>query len=578
MKIKQYIIKLIVVCGFLCAVSCTDDFTDVNIDPNAFNEAPIEAAFTGVVKRSYDLLGEMNGDNFLHYASYNGGVGGQNPRYGFTQSHTAGLWRDMFVRVLKNNQQIIDDHNEDPAFSNRIHMAKIWKSYMYSIAVSFWGPIPMSEAFGEETSVAYDSEEQIYTEILRLLGDAVTGLENGGDTFAVDFIFNRDVEMWRKFANTLRLKIGLRLSHGFPALAQAAVQASMSNESNLVGSNSENISMKGGLTEENWNWHYNKYIFGTPNLDTFPYVNHSYLLHLKTYDDPRMDKIVQPAGAPLLIEDMVYASGSTTEMIAVRYGIPKYGKPLSTNGTIDAWDLQNNDNIMNGVDGGNYSLPSEELFMQPDNIYYIITYAETSLMKAEAAVRGWGGSKTAQEYYEEGIDASFDQYEVGSAAAYKEQDGIKWGTAAVGDRDLYGITTSGITADPMDKIIRQRWLAMYWQGHDAWCMLKRTRGIILPPHLSPDGSGGDITEDWAEIPERMRYAASEESINGEGYQLGLSYLGGSDSTLTPLQMNAPGGTINWAALPAEFNQEFANHWYGDSEDDLIAAGIPYEKL
>ncbi len=575
MKIKQYLINLMAVCGFLGAVSCTDDFSDLNKNPNAFNEAPIEAAFTGVVKNSYDLLGRMNGDMYLHYASYNGGVGGQLPKYGYTESAVGEIWADMYVDVLKNTQQIIDDHDTDPEFSNRMHMTKIWKAYMFSIAVSTWGPIPMSDAFGDNTSVAYDNEEQIYTEILKLLSEAVTGLDDDGDVFKVDVLFNKNVGSWRKLANTLRLKIGLRLTHGFPQLAEAAVKASMANESNLLGSNGDNQFMIGGTDETSWNWHYNKYVFKTANTDTYPYVNFSYLLHLKTYNDPRMDKLVEPAKKPLEIEEYVYASGSTTDTILVRYNIPKYGKTLG-NSTIDDWNLNGNDNPYRGLDGGDYSQPSQELFFQPQSRYYINTHAETCFMKAEAALRGWGGSKSAQAYYEEGISVSFSQYDVAGADAYKAQDGIKWGTAFAGDRDIYAITNSGISADPMDKILRQRWIAMYWQGHDAWCMLKRTRGVTLPPHLSPDGSL--VNAEYAEIPERMIYSTSEPSINSAGYEIGLGFLGGVDATTTPIEMNKPGDFIDWPSLPAEYNWDFAKHWYGDSEDDLIAKGIPYVKL
>lgn len=574
MKIKKYLLKLMVVCGFVGAVSCTDDFNDLNQDPNAFNEAPIEAAFVGVVKQSYDILCRMNGDMFLHYASYDGGVGGQLPKYGFTETGVAGMWKDVFVRVLKNTEEIIVDHNEDPDYSNRMHMTKIWKAYMYSIAVSTWGPIPMSEAFGLNTSVAYDSEEQIYTEILRLLSEAVTGLEDGGDVFSVDPLFNKDVSKWRKLANTLRLKIGLRLTHGFPQLAETAVKASMANESNLVGALGDNQFMIGGITEENWNWHYNKYIFNE-NDNNYPFMNFSYMLHLKTYKDPRMDILVEPASVPLEIEEYVYASGSTTDTILVRYSIPKYGTTLG-NSTPDAWDMDGNENPYRNTDREDYSKPSIELFFQPQTKYYINTNAETSFMKAEAAQRGWGGSKSAEAYYEDGINASFLQYQASGVDAYKAQDGIKWGTSFAGDLDIYSVTNSGISADPLDKIFRQRWLAMYWQGHDAWCMLKRTRGVTLPPHFNPDGSL--VNAEFAVIPERMIYDTAEKSINSVGYGIGMDYLGGVDATTTPLKMNMPGDNLDWTTLPAAYSWDFASHWYGDSEDDLIAQGIPYEIL
>ncbi len=576
MKNKQYIIKLILVFGLISAVSCTENFEDINTNPNEFNEAPVENAFTGVVKETLDLIGgSMNERWGIHWASYTGGTGGQNARYGFTESTVAGLWEDLFVAVLKNNEEIIVNHGGDPDFANRVQIAKIWKSYVYSVAVATWGSIPMSDAFGDNTTVNYDSEEQIYTAILTMLQEAAEGIDPSGDSFNSDPVYNGDNAKWIKFANTLRLKIALRISHGFPGLAQTHAQAVMANEGGLIGSASENATMKWGLVEENWNLFYERFIFGEVNPDSQLFVNHHFLLLLRTYDDPRMDILVEDATEPLSIDDMVFASGSTTELIPVRYDIPKYGKILSDR-TIDEWDLNNNDDPLDGVDSGFFSRPNLELFFAADATFNIITVSEVNFMKAEAALKGWGGSSTAEEYYYAGIDASFAQYGASDVGAYKERDGIKWNTASAGIRDIWAVTTSGITADGMDKIIRQRYIAMYWQGIDAWCLMKRTRGIIVPPHTNPDGQS--IDEDWTEIPERMIWATSEANINPAGYATGLNNLGGPDDTTTPIQMNKPGGFIDWPSLPAEYNSDFARHWYGDSEDDLIAAGIPYEKL
>ncbi len=561
----------------LFAVSCTNDFEEINTDPNAFNSAPATNAFAGIVKETLDLVGgQMNERWGIHWASYIGGAGGQNAKYGFTGSTLSGIWRTTFVNVLKNNEELILNHQDDPDYANRVQIAKIWKSYMYSVAVSVFGPIPMSNAFGFDSTVLYDSEEQIYTAILSMLEEAAASIDPNGDSYSSDLVYGGDNEKWIKFANTLRLKIALRLSHGFPGLATAHIQDVMGNEAGLIGVPSEEANLQWGATEENWNLFYERFVFGEVNDDSQLFVNHSFLLHLKTYKDPRMDVLVEVAGEPLSIVDFVYASGSTTELIPVRYDIPKYGKPLSNN-TLDDWDLDGNDNPMRDADNGQYSRPSAEIFFAPDATFNIITVSEVNFMKAEAALKGLGGSLSAEEYYYAGIDASFFQYKVLGAAEFKERDGIKWNTTAAGDRDLWAITSSGISADGMDKIVRQRWIAMYWQGVDAWALLKRTRGITLPPHTSPDGVI-NITTDYAEIPERMQYDLDEPSINPNGHASGVELLGGPDETVTPIKINKPSPGIAWETLPAEYNNDFGSHWYGDSEDDLIEAGIPYEKL
>ncbi len=409
-----------------------------------------------------------------------------------------------------------------------------------------------------------------------MLETAAASIDPSGDSFSSDLVFGGDNTKWIKFANTLRLKIALRISHGFPGLASSHAQAVMANEGALIGSPNENANLKWGTDEENWGRFYTRYIFGQVNDDSYLFVNHGFLLYLKTYDDPRMDVLVEDATEPLSIEDMVYESGSTTVMIPVRYDIPKYGK-TTWGSTLDEWDLNNNDSPMQDVDNGFYSRPSFDHFFIPDATFNIITVAETNFMKAEARLKGWGGSLTAEAYYYAGIDASFAQYGVSGAAEYKDRDGIKWNTAAAGDRDLWGITSSGISADGMDKIVVQRWIAMYWQGIDGWALRKRTRSIVLVPHTGPDGVI-NITADYAEIPERMEWDKSEATINPTGFASGMSHLGGPDETVVPLKMNKPSPGTVWENAPAVFNNDFARHWYGDSEDDLIEAGIPYEKL
>ena len=128
----------------------------------------------------------------------------------------------------------------------------------------------------------------------------------------------------------------------------------------------------------------------------------------------------------------------------------------------------------------------------------------------------------------------------------------------------------------MDKIVRQRWLGSFNQGHDMWCLQKRTRLLPIIAHFNPDGSTG---LDWSEIPERMVYPPlSESGFNNAGYIAASARLANGNDLTSPLQMNKPYTPVNYPSLNVEFNQDFATNFYGPSEDDLIAAGIPYTKL
>jgi len=574
MQLKKSIYIIPVAIGLLIFTACTEGFEELNTDPNSFNTSPPENLFAGVVKNTIDLVGGvMNDRMYLNYASYIGGKGGAQPRFGFDPG-IDGYWSTFYVDILKNTQEIIDNYGDDPDYANRAQIAKIWKSYIFSIMVSTYGPVPFEEALGESSTTSYDTEEEITEAIMMMLKEAAENITPDGDRLLDDPIFGGDNELWIKFANSLRLKIALRVSYGFPSLAQTHGAEVMANEDDMITSNAENIYMQWETIQENWSFNYNNYVFGDPLPDVIPYGNHHFILNLKTYADPRLPILFQE-GEGLIIQEELFASGSNTDLVTVQHEVPYFGRPLGNQSrTLDEWNLNGADNILQGFNTAGFSQPSEELFFAQDMAFNIITYSELLLMKAEAALKGWGGSKTAEEYYYDGIRASFDQLGASGVEEYIVQDGIAWGTSSEGDNDMFGVVTSGISADPLDKIIRQRWITMYYQGHDAWAMEKRTRLLPTIPHFGPDGTAEN---EWgyALIPERMMVATTESGTNPEGYSQLESLLGGPDELYTPLKMNKPPTGIEWQNLPAFFNQEFAEGYYGQSVDDLIAAGVDY---
>jgi hypothetical protein len=577
---KKHIYTYKIAClllAFTAILSCTEGFEDLNKDPNAFNTAEPYNLFAGSVKGTLDLFGgTMNDQMYMMYASYYGGKGGQFGNFFFNENNLDDWWRRAYIDCVKNNQEIIDKFSDNPDYTNRVHIAKVWKSYIYSMLVSTYGGVPFEEASKGINATSYSSEEEIYTEILKLLKEAGEQMDPNGDKLLLDPIFDGNTDLWIKFANSLRLKIALRISEGFPDLAQQHGSEVMQNEDALISSNDENVVMRWGLDQQNWSFNYDRYIFQTVSLDILPLVNFHFMLNLKTYHDPRIFAIVEPSTGPITIDDEVFESGSTTVKIRVQYQLPYFGRALGGNGLVDGWGLNANDNLLNGLRNDRFCRPNEELFMAQDMGFNVITYSEINFIKAEAQLKGWGGSQTAEDYYNAGINASFQQYGAPGARTYREQDGIKWGTSSVGDNGLYSIVTSGISADPIDKIVRQRWLASFNQGHDIWCLQKRTRKLPIIAHFSPDGATG---LDWAEIPERMVYPPlSESGFNNAGYTAAVALLANGNSLTSPIKMNKPMTPIDYPSLDVEFSRDFARNFYGPSEDDLIAAGIPYTKL
>ena len=233
MKNNNLVIKLFLI-TILIFSSCSSDFEEINTNEYKFNDATPEEVFAGVVKNTLDLVGGvMNDQIFNTYASYYGGKGGQFSRFFYQESTLDVHWRKFYVNILKNNQEIIDNFSDNPDYINRTYIAKIWKSYVFSVMVSTFGPVPYEEALSGASSARYDSEELIYTSILSELEEASNNINPSGDVLSEDPIFNGDLVKWKKFANTLRLKIALRISEGFPSLAQQHGSDAMVNETTL---------------------------------------------------------------------------------------------------------------------------------------------------------------------------------------------------------------------------------------------------------------------------------------------------------------------------------------------------------
>ena len=593
MEKNKYISKVFLVVFLAIGLfSCTDGFEEMNQNPNNFDDATPESLFTGAVISTLDLVGgEMNDQMFNNYASFYGAKGGQFPKFFYTESGVDQYWRRFYINILTNTQKIIDTYSDDPKYSNRVHIAKIWKSYVYSVLVSTFGPVPYIDSLGSNTTTTYASEEAIYTAILDMLkaaGDTEGGIDVSatGDKLSSDPVFNGNNLMWKKFANTLRLKIALRISKGFPALAEKHGKEVMANEGGLISSNAENIAMKWEKIQQNWSFNYARYVnLQTPD-DVTPFVNFHYILNMKTYYDPRLKVIVEPSANPIEITEFLYKDKAISEeTIRVRYKVPYFGRPTGGTTALADWGLVNNldtPNILEGISNNRYCKPNKDLFMAQDMKYYIVTYAELNFMLAEANLIFLGNDAKARQYYEAGIDASFEQYGVSSEVEiYKKRPGIEWGTYFVGDFDLFKIVNSGFkktiptntNLDNLEKIVRQLWLTSYNQGHDIWCLQKRTRLLPLIPNFSPDTSVGG---QFVDIPERMIYPTSEIGLNNAGYVSALQSLGGNKLN-TPLKMNKL-STLPpnyWIKRPAAFNQEFARKFYGESVSDLIAAKVPY---
>lgn len=528
MKHKITFILLLAI-GFL---SCTKNFEEINSDPNQPTKVQPDFLLTTSIFQTMNLFGgTMNRVVFFNYTHHFSGFQGNFQRYNSDPNENNTFWRTAYVQSLQPVHQIVVNYSGDPAYKNRVMIARIWKNFILSNAVSIWGSIPTEGALAGTPSVPYTKEQDVYVNLLADLKNLTDSLSLTGDKYTVasDKIFAGDLLKWKKFANTLRLRIAIRISNdapnGDPVLAKKVVEEVFQSEQFTIKTQAETAAATWGTTSDTWSPLYDRAVYNyTANKATIPVVNESLIYHMAPYNDDRLTIYAQPAkqGPQLgkyFGQNISYGGGSTY-----------------ANGKV---------NPHTGLKQDDYSSIGER-FLKPDAEYVFLSYAEACFLKSEAALKGWWGNPNAAQLYYEGIDASFNRYGLTGtqATAYKNTNGIKWGTATdtVGRsaqfKDWLQICSSYVPAgDNFRQIVMQHWLAIPGQGVDAWALIRRTRLLEFEPQFATyDGN-------YAYVPNRIPYPTDELQTNKKEVTQAISWLGGPDDLFTKL----------WFALPNKKN-------------------------
>lgn len=531
--IQSIIIVLVIAVALFNA--CTADFEEINtrkdrltaVDPDLiFGLSPVA------------VLNAMTSNNnwyiFGNYGNQWSVIGGSGPHFGF-DGRAESIWNNMYSGGLNPCFSIVKNYGDNPVFVNRVAIAKIWRSYIFSQLTAIYGPCPYTEACNGLEAIPYDDEATIYRGIFKELKDAYNEITpSTTDIYPAiaDPLLASNLDRWKQFAHCIRLRTAMRLTEvpeeWAPGLAQEAreiVAEELDNAENglLINNNATgNFFMQFALgTNEN-------------------------PLNVQVINDPQRD-IVDPGNYPVLHESLSLWIRSET-----------YNDPLL--GTLCAKGSGGSGrNKFSNWLGRPYSMETPENFQYPtgwsspyggslkyldfaqvgreftkvDAKFYFFTYPELCFIRAEATFKGyWTSGKTAEEYYYEGIDARCEQYGVSGTNVenYKNSKGIKWSTptdtTATGtgtnakwgafSRDyLGGFETSylGGEEDNFKRIIVQHWISLFSRNIDIWTLLRRTQVLKFKPHFGVDLNNGYVNSRWGFTPERLIYPGNERIIN-----------------------------------------------------------------
>ena len=456
-KITSYIL-CIGLLGF-SAQSCTNEFEDINTNPNSPVEAPITNVLAYVLQdfaaNYFDAWGNMNEPE-----TYSGHLGKiqyvDEARYMYRSGTISDLWKKAY-RDLKNAQAIIDQADKTQA-TNMKATAMTIQAYIGQIATDRWRDMPYSEAIkGDEGFITpkYDKQEDIYPLLINQLKTAADLFAAGGtDPLGEgDLLYAGKVAKWQKFCNSLRLRVAIRISGINPALSKSIIEEIAANPAKypVFSSNEDNAF---------FNW-----------VGTSPYIE-PWNNDFRSRDD-------HGPSAPLV--------NTLTQLNDPR--LPVYAKPAPSDGAY------------RGVEIGPISSPTISQFSRigvrfrenAAGFSPFMRYSEVLFILSEAALKGWNvGSLTAEKLYENAITASLQENGITDAAVitkYISGAGVKWD----------GATT---------KLYTQKWLSLFKDGHEAWAESRRTDVPLLP------AASGSPFPGHTRPPFRYPYPAEETTLNG----------------------------------------------------------------
>lgn len=503
---KQWVTALAAAAALAAAGCGTDSLTSINQNPNSPETAPSGAVFTtasrlavtrwlgsGFSKRATELvaqhLAEVQYPESDTYTRLRG-------------ASTSGFFDGAYVSELKDLTSVVNTglaQNEPGLYGPAIAL----RTWVFGNLTDTYGDIPYFSALAGDSSTAvfsptYDPQKDIYADFFLKLAKVSTDLSTAPATGrrlgAADPIYAGNITRWSRFANSLRLRYAMRLSNVDRAKAQAEAAAALAAPGGVLQSNADNAQLvwPGGVNANSNSW-----AVDAASRDDHR-ISRTLISLLRDYNDPRVTAFASPVAAPstgplatsFTFGGQTYVGfqNGTSQAVAANY-------VASTSRTSPRF-IPNATTY--GVTGANGNVTPS----------YILTFAEVSFLKAEAAERGWI-SGSARTFYEDGIRASMNQWGITDAAAIA--------TYIASPAVAYQGGNEGLK-----QIARQKWIALFTDGGEAWAEFRRT---CQPSTIRPGPSAIIGT-----IPRRFQYSVTEAITNNENLQAAISRMGGDEFT------------------------------------------------
>lgn len=546
MKLIKVTYRLFLVLLVVAFASCSDHLTDLNVNPNGVdptivNPNLVVPTILTSTAQYYLNEGYRGGSAGVMQYIQQSGWSGETNKFDWNGAKD---WTTQYGNLRDAKKLYERSLEEGLEFQQGV--AIVMRAFNFAYITDSWGDAPYVNAVkadeGGQNNLfpVFDTQETIYKGIIEELKSANVLFSKPVDQYDeispdADVFYEGDPAMWRKFANSLMLRYYMRVSEKLPDYAKAGIEEIVSNAGQYpIFTSIDDDATMGFIGSSNGNsWPANTTYDASESAFDRIQLCAGFRDVLADFEDPRLSVWFNPVVVPIKVSSAV----AEDEVIdGVRYLNPDYmaandyvvynkstwvddveaGKTLvdtmmyaglpiaSTTGDGSGWNLnpnkiQGGPNVHNSALADMYKDEAGDLLEAR-----LISYAEVCFILAEAAQKGWSVG-SAQDWYEKGIEASFDTWEISDDyAAYVNSPEVAFDGS-------------------LEQIITQKWIANWTVAHESWCDWRRTGYPTLTI-----GTKGVRNA----MPIRYQYGSSEIARNGDNYDTAVEGLEETTFTAT----------------------------------------------
>jgi hypothetical protein len=494
----------------LASLGCTKNFERINTDPNSvtvnnyppvYNLTRAQLEYTGNNDFSYEtwrvniIYCGMMMQQLANASWYAGDKYFQNDAWANAYFDVA--YKDQ-VKYIVDLMAITQGKAQ---YSNLYQIARIMKVMIFHRLTDIYGDIPYSEAglgyYDRIFTPKYDKQSDIYDGMLKELDEAAQALDPAKDLPGTGDLVYRNapnsIQLWKKLAYSMMLRLGMRLTKADAAKAKTWTEKAYAG--GLFTSNNDNAYIYGDASGGRATVNRNSNILAgewnaTANGEVF--LSKTFIDFFKNNADPRLSWTSK-----------VKSTGDITA--ANQLGLPN---GYDQNG--GATDVSHAPGWSGDIN--RFSTIRADIYLKLSGITMLVSYAQDELLLAEAAKRGWSVGAPAATHYNNGVTAAMQQLTQYDASA------------AISGAAITTYLAAHPYADNYDQINTQYWAASFLDWYETWANWRRSGfPVLVPVNYVGNATGG-------QIPRRMLYPASESSSNGTNYQDAITRQGANSFT------------------------------------------------